>query len=709
VPLAFLTGIVVSLLAPERRAEERFVEVERQIHLARRHSNRPRQGSRTKNSMAQAEQESLAAIEALLKEERSFPPSEEFRSSALIQDESIYHEAAADPAAFWLRLAREFVQWEQEPTKSLEWDPPHCTWFEDGRLNVAVNCLDRHVEAGCGNRVAYHWVGEPEDETRDLTYAELLSQVNELANGLRTLGVQKGDRVGIYLGMVPELPVAMLACARIGAPHVVVFGGFSADSLAERLSSTDAKLLITQDEGWRKGGKVPLKVNADKAVPEAPSIQKVVVLRRTGAPVGWDEDRDVWWDELTQEEADECVPEIVGAEDTLFLLHTSGTTAKPKGVLHTSGGYLTQVAVTHKWIFDIHDDTIWWCAADVGWVTGHSYIVYGPLTNGVTSVLYEGDPAYPDWDRHWEIVERYGVNSYYTAPTLIRSFVKMGAEYPGRHDLSSLRLLGTVGEPINPEAWLWYWKVIGGERCPVVDTWWQTETGGILISPLPGLTTLKPGSATVPFPGIEPEIVDEQGRPVEPGQGGFLSVKRPWPGIFRTLYGDDERYVETYFSRYGPKTYFTGDGAKQDEDGYYWLMGRIDDVINVAGHRLSTTEIESTLVEHEAVAEAAATGAVDPARGQQIVCFVLLKSGQEPSDELAQELRAWVAQKIGKIARPSAVLFGEDLPKTRSGKIMRRLLKNIAEGEELGDVTTLRDPAIVEDLKQQADSALGRT
>jgi acetyl-CoA synthetase len=506
--------------------------------------------------------------------------------------------------------------------------------------------------------------------------------------------------------MVPELPVAMLACARIGAPHVVVFGGFSSESLAERLRDTGAKVLLTQDEGWRKGGKVPLKENADEAADAAPSIERLVVYRRTGDPVPWNEARDVWWHDLVADQSDACEPERMNAEDTLYLLHTSGTTAKPKGAQHTSGGYLVHAAVTHKWIFDIHDDTVWWCAADVGWVTGHSYIVYGPLNNGTTGVLYEGDPAYPDWDRHWEIVERYKVSSYYTAPTLIRSFVKVGPEYPERHDLSSLRLLGTVGEPINPEAWLWYWKYIGRERCPIVDTWWQTETGGILISPLPGVTTLKPGSATVPFPGIKPEILDERGQPVPLGQGGFLTIRRPWPGMFRTLWQDDERYVSNYFSRYGPDTYFTGDGAKQDEEGYFWLMGRIDDVINVAGHRLSTTEIESTLVEHDAVAEAAATGAADPDRGQRIVCFVLLKTGREPSDELSEELRQFVAGRIGKIARPAAVLFGDDLPKTRSGKIMRRLLKDIAEGRELGDTTTLRDAAVVEDLKRKADAAL---
>jgi acetyl-CoA synthetase len=653
-------------------------------------------------------QSTQAAIEALLDEQRTFPPPEGFAAGAIVNDESVYRRAEEDPEGFWRDLASEFIDWFKEPSKGLEWDPPHCTWFADGELNVAWNCLDRHVEAGRGDHVAYHWVGEPDGESTDLTYAEMLREVSRLANAIRKLGVAKGDRVGIYMGMVPELPIAMLACARIGAPHVVVFGGFSSESLAERLRDSGAKLLITQDEGWRKGGKVSLKVNADAAAEAAPSVERLVVFRRTGDEVPWTDERDVWWHDVVDSEADECEPERMDAEDTLFLLHTSGTTAKPKGVQHTSAGYLLHAAVTHKWIFDIHDDTTWWCAADVGWVTGHSYIVYGPLANGTTSVLYEGDPAYPDWDRHWEIVERYRVNSYYTAPTLIRSFVKMGDEYPARHDLSSLRLLGTVGEPINPEAWVWYWKVIGRERCPVVDTWWQTETGGILITPLPGLTTLKPGSATVPFPGIKPAILDEQGDPVPQGQGGFLTVKHPWPGMFRTLWEDDDRYVENYFSKYGPDTYFTGDGAKQDSNGYYWLMGRIDDVINVAGHRLSTTEIESTLVEHEAVAEAATCGAYDPERGQRIVCFVLLKSGYEPSDELSEELRQFVAAKIGKIARPAAVLFGDDLPKTRSGKIMRRLLKDIAEGHELGDTTTLRDAAVVDDLKQKADSALGR-
>ncbi len=659
--------------------------------------------------MSETEPETLALIEGLLKEHRTFPPSEEFRRAAVIRDDSVYREAEADFEGFWARLADEFLAWLRKPTKRLEWDPPHCTWFEDGELNVSWNCLDKQVERGLGDKVAYHWVGEPPGETRDVTFAELRAEVCRVANALRRLGIHRGDRVGIYLGMVPELPVAMLACARIGAPHVVVFGGFSSESLAERMTDTGARVLITQDEAWRKGGKIPMKANADRAAAAAPSIERLIVLRRTGDPVPWNDDKDVWWHDAVAGETDVCEPQRMNAEDVLFLLHTSGTTAKPKAAQHTTAGYLLHVSVTHKWIFDIHDDTVWWCAADIGWVTGHSYIVYGPLNNGTTSVIYEGDPSYPDWDRHWEIIERYGVNSYYTAPTLIRSFVKMGPEYPARHDLSSLRLLGTVGEPINPEAWLWYWKVIGGERCPIVDTWWQTENGGILITPLPGVVTTKPGSATIPFPGVAPEVVDDVGNPVERGTGGFLVVKRPWPGMFRTLWQDDDRYVRTYFDKYGPAVYVTGDGAKQDDDGYFWLMGRIDDVINVAGHRLSTTEIESTLVEHAAVAEAAATGALDPERGQRIVCFVLLKAGFGPSDELAAELRDFVAEKIGKIARPAAVLFGEDLPKTRSGKIMRRLLKNIAEGQELGDTTTLRDPAIVEDLKRKADVALGRS
>ena len=650
-----------------------------------------------------------ATIEVLAQEGRTFPPPEAFRAQALIKDDSVYEEAERDYDGFWLKRAKEFVKWDKEPTKGLDWNPPDFTFFADGRLNVAWNCVDKHVAAGKGGKVAYHWVPEPTDEAhQSITYGQLADEVGRVANALKELGVRKGDRVGIYLGMVPEMPITMLACARLGAPHVVVYGGFSADSLGTRMADTEAKVLVTQNEGWRKGNRLPFKEIVDDSCKMAPSIEHVLVLRRTDADVPMQDGRDVWWHDLVGRQPTDCPPEMVDAEDMLYILHTSGTTAKPKGAQHCSGSYLTYVSVTHKWIFDIHDDDVWWCAADIGWVTGHSYIVYGPLNNGTTGVMYEGDPMYPSPHRSWEIIERYKVTQYYTAPTLIRAFIKVGHEIPEAHDLSSLKLLGTVGEPINPEAWVWYWKYIGGGRCPVVDTWWQTETGGILISPLPGVTTLKPGSATLPFPGIHPAIVDEVGKPVSAGHGGYLVMTRPWPGMFRTLYNDHDRWVDVYLSKYGPDTYFVGDGARQDEDGYYWLMGRIDDVMNVSGHRLSTTEIESALVAHQAVAEAATTAAPDPQTGQVPLCFVLLRGGFEPSDKLAGELREWVGQKIGKIARPKAVIFAADLPKTRSGKIMRRLLKDIAEGQPLGDSTTLRDPAIVEDIKQQADAILGR-
>ncbi len=626
-------------------------------------------------------------------------------------DASVYDDAERDLDGFWLSRTAEVVGWFQQPTIGLEWDPPHCTWFRDGTLNASYSCLDRHIEAGHGDRIAYHFV--PEDASqpeRSISYRELHAMVCRTANALREMGVGAGDTVGIYMGMVPELPVAMLACARLGAPHVVVFGGFSAGSLGERLESTGARLLITQDEAYRKGSAIPLKRIADDAAELAPSIERMLVLRRGGGDVPMQQGRDRWWHDAVDGQSDVCPAEPLPAEHPLFYLHTSGTTAKPKGAVHTTGGYLTYASLTHRWVFDIREGDVWWCAADVGWITGHSYIVYGPLNNGATSVLYEGDPMYPAADRHWQIIERHRVTQYYTAPTLIRAFIKAGDHHPGSHDLSSLRLLGTVGEPINPEAWVWYWKTIGGGRCPVVDTWWQTETGGIVIAPLPGLTTLKPGSATRPFPGISAQVVDDQGNPTRDGRGGYLVLKRPWPGMFRTLYADDDRYVDNYFSRFDRSTYFAGDGARVDGDGCFWLMGRIDDVMNVSGHRLSTTELESALVSHPAVAEAAATAAPDELTGQTPLCFVLLRQGYEPSEALSAELREWIGEKIGKIARPKAVILVSDLPKTRSGKIMRRLLRDIAEGHELGDTTTLRDPAVVEEIKEKADQvrAAGR-
>jgi acetyl-CoA synthetase len=565
-----------------------------------------------------------------------------------------------------------------------------------------VNCLDRHVEAGGGDKVAYHWEGEPGD-TRTITYRDLLDEVCRLANGLRSLGVRKGDRVNIYLGMVPELPIAMLACARIGAPHSVVFGGFSADSLRDRINDAEAKVLITADGAWRRGQVVPLKANADEAVRECPSIEHVITLRRCENEHAFTEGRDIWYHDLVADQPTECAPEEMDAEDLLYLLYTSGTTGKPKGIAHTTGGYLTQVAATHRMIFDIHDDDVFWCAADCGWVTGHSYIVYGPLANHTTGIMYEGAPDWPDKDRWWSIVETYRATILYTAPTAIRAFMRWGTQFPEKHDLSSIRLLGSVGEPINPEAWVWYWKVIGGERAPVVDTWWQTETGAILITPLPGITVLKPGSATVPFPGIRADIFDDQGKSVPLGGGGYLVLTRPWPSISRTIWGDPDRYVETYFSKYGPEVYVAGDGAKRDEDGSFWLLGRIDDVMNVAGHRLSTFEIESALVDNAKVAEAAVVSKPDELVGEAIVAFVTLKSEYVGDEAMAEELRNHVAEKIGKIARPHGIIFTTDLPKTRSGKIMRRLLRDVAHGRALGDVTTLANAEIVEQIREMSD------
>jgi acetyl-CoA synthetase len=650
-----------------------------------------------------AEAETPAAIEDYLAEDRTFPPPEEVRAGAHLTDPGIYESAARDFEAFWAAQARELA-WFEPFHEVLEWDLPFARWFADGRLNVAYNCLDRHVEAGLGDRVAYHFEGEPGD-TRTITYAELLEDVGRCANALRGLGVERGDRVAIYMPMIPELPVAMLACARIGAAHSVVFGGFSSDSLRGRIDDAEARVLITADGGWRRGQPVRLKPQADAALTGDTTIEHVIVARRLGeaAETPMTEGRDLWWDEVVDGEDPHCPPEAMEAEDLLFLLYTSGTTAKPKGIMHTSGGYLTQVAYTHKYVFDLHADSdVYWCAADIGWVTGHSYIVYGPLANGATSVLYEGTPDTPARDRWWSIIERYGVTILYCAPTAIRTFMKWGTEHPAAHDLSSLRILGSVGEPINPEAWVWYFEHIGGGRCPVVDTWWQTETGAIMISPLPGMTVLKPGSATFPLPGIEAEVVDDQGRRVERG-GGYLTLPTPWPSMLRGIYGDPERYVETYWSRF-PGRYFAGDGAKLDKDAYLWLLGRVDDVMNVSGHRVSTTEVESALVDHPSVAEAAVVGATDATTGQAIIAFVTLKGGEEPAEARGEELRRHVAQKIGPIARPKTVIFTEDLPKTRSGKIMRRLLRDVAEGRDLGDTTTLADPAVVDELRTRASA-----
>jgi acetyl-CoA synthetase len=641
-----------------------------------------------------------ATIEALLAEGRTFPPPPEFKKTARVVGSEIYDEAEQDYEGFWARQAAELVDWIDEWHTILEWDMPFAKWFVGGKLNVSANCLDRHVDDGHGDQVAYHWEGEPGD-TRTITYAQLLEDVQRAANALKSLGIEKGDRVNIYLGMVPELPIAMLACARIGAPHSVVFGGFSSESLRDRINDAEARLLITADGAWRRGQVVPLKDSADTAMAETPSIERCLVVRRTGQDVPMQDGRDLWWDEVVPGQAAECAPEPMDAEDLLYLLYTSGTTAKPKGIMHTTGGYLTQVAWTHRNVFDIQPDTdVYWCAADVGWVTGHSYIVYGPLANRTTSVMYEGTPDFPDKDRLWSIVEQYKVTILYTAPTAIRSFMKWGTEFPEKHDMTSLRLLGSVGEPINPEAWVWYWQHIGGGNCPVVDTWWQTETGGILISPLPGATTLKPGSATFPLPGIGADVVNDLNESVPVPGGGYLVLTRPWPAMLRGIWGDPERYRDTYWSRF-PGRYFAGDGAKRDDEGYYWLLGRVDDVMLVSGHNISTAEVEHALVGHSMVAEAAVIGRTDKTTGQSISAFVILRAGNDPSDELATELRDHVASTIGPIAKPRTVLFTEELPKTRSGKIMRRLLRNVAEDEQLGDTTTLADPSVVEGIKDR--------
>jgi acetyl-CoA synthetase len=640
-----------------------------------------------------------ADIENLLQEDRLFPPSAEFAANA-VGTQALYEEADADFVDYWMRQATERVSWFTEPTQALDdSNAPFFKWFADGELNVSYNCLDRHLENG-GDKVAYHFVGEPGD-TRTITYQDLAEEVNRFANGLKSLGVKKGDQVAIYMGMVPELAIAMLACARIGAPHSVIFGGFSADAIVDRVEDSQAKMLITCDGAWRRGTVVPLKENCDIAMDRAESLEHCVVVRRTNHGVAMTEGRDVWWHDLVEGQSTVCEPEVMNAEDLLYLLYTSGTTAKPKGIMHTTGGYLTGAVTTHAQVFDIKPDDVYWCAADIGWVTGHSYIVYGPLANHTTGVMYEGTPDFPDKDRLWSIIDEYGVTIFYTAPTAIRAFMKWGSQYPEAHDLSSLRLLGTVGEPINPEAWMWYHANIGAERCPIVDTWWQTETGGIMISPLPGVTATKPGSATKAIPGISAEVVDNDGNPVPLGAGGFLTITKPWPSMLRSIFGDDERYVNTYWSTY-PGVYFPGDGAKIDSDGYLWVLGRVDDVMNISGHRISTMEVESALVSHPSVAEAAVVGATDDLTGQAIAAFVTLRSGFEESDELLSELKAHVSTKIGAIARPKSIIFTPDLPKTRSGKIMRRLLRDISDKRALGDVTTLANADVVHAIAEQA-------
>ena len=645
------------------------------------------------------------AIESLLDERRAFPPPPSFAAQANAGP-GIYAEAESDPLAFWASWARK-LQWSRPFTRILDWEEPFAQWFADGAMNASVNCLDRHVEAGLGERVAYYYEGEPGDR-RAITYRALLDEVCRFANALRKLGIERGDRVAIYMPMIPELPVAMLACARIGAAHSVIFGGFSPDAIIDRVNDAKCVALITADQGWRRGNKVPLKANCDVAMAQTPSIRHCIVAKRVGDPVTMLPGRDLWWDELIANESTHCEPAQTMAEDLLFLLYTSGTTAKPKGIKHTTGGFLTHVSVTHQLVFDLKPERdIYWCAADIGWVTGHSYIVYGPLCNGATSVLYEGTPDYPERDRLWEIVERYGVTILYTAPTAIRTFMKWGTQHLERHDLSSLRLLGSVGEPINPEAWIWYREHVGGGRCPIVDTWWQTETGGIMISPLPGLTTTLPGSATQPLPGISADIVDESGTSVPFGGGGYIVMNKPWPGMTRGIYGDDARFRETYWSKF-PHLYLAGDGCHRDEHGNYWFMGRIDDVMNVSGHRISTAEVESAFVDHPAVAEAAVCAKNDDVTGQAIYAFVTLRGGFDGTPMLADALRDHVTGKLGKFTRPKYVTFTAELPKTRSGKIMRRLLRDIAEGRNLGDTTTLADSGVVNELQQRAAADAAR-
>jgi acetyl-CoA synthetase len=646
-------------------------------------------------------------IDALLSEDRVFAPPDAFRERANARDASVYEQAEQDPEGFWAGFAAE-LEWSRPWDTVLEWNPPHAKWFVGGTLNASVNCLDRHVKTARRNKAAIVWEGEPGD-SRTLTYWELHREVNRFANGLKALGVRRGDRVAVYMPMVPELPVVLLACARIGAVHSVVFGGFSAESLRDRINDAQAKVLVTADGGYRRGAVVPLKKLADEALAGTPSIQHVVVLKRGGPaqmPIGWVEGRDVWYADVIKDAPAWCEPEAMDAEDMLYILYTSGTTGKPKGIVHTTGGYLTGVYATTKWVFDLKEDDVFWCTADIGWVTGHSYVVYGPLANGATVVMYEGAPDWPEKDRFWDIIERLGVTIFYTAPTAIRAFMRSGPEWPRKHDMRTLRLLGSVGEPINPEAWMWYHVHIGGGRCPVVDTWWQTETGHILITPLPGITTLKPGSATMPFPGVKAEIVNERGDTVKVG-GGYLALTRPWPGMLRTIFNDPTRYVRQYWNRWGSGVYVTGDGAKRDRAGYFWLLGRVDDVLNVAGHRVGTMEVESALVDHPDVAEAAVVGKHHEIKGQAVAAFVTLKDGVSATPAMAALLKEHVAKKIGAIARPDDIFFTADLPKTRSGKIMRRLLRDIAEGRALGDTTTLADPGAVQRVKARYEEEQG--
>jgi acetyl-CoA synthetase len=640
-------------------------------------------------------------IESVLKEKRLFKPKPHFSREAHIksfaQYKKLYDESIKRPEKFWAKIASELV-WFKKWGKVLSWNYPFAKWFIGGKTNISYNCLDRNLLSGKRTKAAIVWEGEPGDQ-RVLTYQDLHREVCKFANVMKGLGIQKGDRVAIYMPMVPELPIAMLACARIGAAHSVIFGGFSADALKDRINDSKAKLVVTADGGFRRGGVVPLKANVDEALKSTPSVQHVVVLKRTGSEVHMTSGRDWWWSELMATASPISEAEKLDAEHPLYILYTSGTTGKPKGVVHTTGGYQVGVYITSKWIFDLKEDEIYWCTADIGWVTGHSYIVYGPLLNGATTVMYEGAPNYPEPDRFWSIVEKYRVNIFYTAPTAIRAFIRWGEQWPLRHDLSSLRLLGTVGEPINPEAWMWYYKIIGKGRCPIVDTWWQTETGMIMISPMPGATTTKPGTATLPFPGIVADVVSKDGKSVPPNQGGYLVIKKPWPSMLRTIYGDPERYKRQYWSEI-KGVYFTSDGARRDEDGFFWIMGRVDDVINVAGHRLGTMEVESALVSHPFVAEAAVVGRPDELKGQAICAFVTLEGGKSPRPDLKEELRQHVAKEIGALAKPDDIRFTDALPKTRSGKIMRRLLREIAAGSQtIGDVTTLEDFSVLEKLR----------